>query len=158
MNRQTIIENIRAKRDEVRQLFTDAAHWNEHVRKPHEPEINPDPDGSMREIERAYTATLEREDAKAAESALPESAEEITEFIRAVDAGEIECPPAPNAKLVARLCVQSTQIENLARALQSAINRLDTIRETHGHEIALDRDLENLRMWLPQTDAPTCES
>jgi hypothetical protein len=74
MNRQAIIENIRAKRDEVRQLFTDAAHWNEHVRKPHEPKIDPDPDGTMREIERAYTATLEREDISF--PTLPEAVEE----------------------------------------------------------------------------------
>lgn len=44
---------------------------------------------------------------------LPETDEEITELIRAVDAGEVECPPAPNAKLLARLCVQKTQIEKL---------------------------------------------
>jgi len=44
---------------------------------------------------------------------LPETDEEITEFIRAVEAGEIECPPPPNAKLLVRLCAQQTQIEKL---------------------------------------------
>ena len=44
---------------------------------------------------------------------LPETDEETTEFIRAVEAGEIECPPAPNARLLARLCSQSSQLKRL---------------------------------------------
>ena len=35
------------------------------------------------------------------------------ESIRAVDAGEIECPPPPNAKLVVRMCMMHTKIEKL---------------------------------------------
>ena len=51
---------------------------------------------------------------------LPETDEEIDEFIRAVDAGEIECPTAPNAKLLARLCRLYDRVEKLEDMLRSA--------------------------------------
>lgn len=35
-------------------------------------------------------------------------------------------------------------------ALRGAISRLETIRETHGHHIALDRDIEIYREGLPE--------
>ncbi len=64
MNRQAIIEKIRGNREEIRLHFNSVAYWNENVRKPDEPEIDPDPDGTMKDIDRAYTELLDREDAK----------------------------------------------------------------------------------------------
>ena len=49
------------------------------------------------------------------------------------------------------------QIRNLARALEGAMHRMETIRETNP-EIALDRDIELCRMWLPSEDGPSCAS
>ena len=54
---------MRRIRDEIRQIFTDTAHWNENVRKPHEAIIDPDPDGMMAKIEASYTDALKREEA-----------------------------------------------------------------------------------------------
>ena len=55
---------------------------------------------------------------------LPETDEEIEEFIRACDAGEIpEPPPVNTAKLMARMCVMKSKID----ALEAECTRL------HGH-------------------------
>jgi len=43
---EVVAEALRIKA-EIEQLFTDAAHWNDNVRKPGEREIEADPDGSL---------------------------------------------------------------------------------------------------------------
>lgn len=48
-------------RSEMRQIFTDVAHWNEHVREPHEAPIDPDPDGELTELIAAIDKLLERQ-------------------------------------------------------------------------------------------------
>lgn len=45
--RQQIIDLGRLIRAEIQQIFVDAAHWNEHVRQPHEEPVDPDPDGRL---------------------------------------------------------------------------------------------------------------
>lgn len=49
---------------------------------------------------------------------LPETPEEIDEFIRAVESGEIDAPPAPNTKIIARMCVMRHRINQLEQALE----------------------------------------
>ena len=46
--RGIIVENTRHLRAEIEQIFIDCAYWNEHVRKPHEKPVDPDPDGRLR--------------------------------------------------------------------------------------------------------------
>lgn len=43
-----LIERAKIIREEIRQIFTDAASWNENYRTPEERPIDPDPDGEMR--------------------------------------------------------------------------------------------------------------
>jgi hypothetical protein len=46
-HRARIIERVIELRAEVQSQFDMIAHWNEHVRKPHEEPIDPDPDGLL---------------------------------------------------------------------------------------------------------------
>lgn len=61
--RAEIIADAVKLRSEIRQIFADAAHWNESVRKPHEERINPDPGGRLTRIAAALDKMLEREEA-----------------------------------------------------------------------------------------------
>lgn len=61
ITRNQLIENARKNRNEIAQLFTDAAYWNNHVRPPGVAAINPDPDGQLARIAAAYDAMLSRE-------------------------------------------------------------------------------------------------
>lgn len=49
-SRDQIIAEARVTRGEIEQIFIDCAYWNEHVRKPCEAPIDPDPDGLMRKL------------------------------------------------------------------------------------------------------------
>lgn len=59
--RQQIITEVDRLRQEIAQLFTAAHHWNEHVRKPNEARIDPDPDGQLRKIAQGIDAMLATE-------------------------------------------------------------------------------------------------
>lgn len=56
--RDRILNRFRAVRQEVEQIFTDAAAWNEYVREPDEPEIDPDPFGDLRRLGAALDELL----------------------------------------------------------------------------------------------------
>ena len=45
--RASLIARVIELRAEVQWHFESVAHWNDHVRKPHEPAIDADPDGLM---------------------------------------------------------------------------------------------------------------
>ncbi len=60
-------------------------------------------------------------------------------------------------QLVKRIHYNEFQIRNLAGALSDAMHRMETISETHP-AIALDRDIENCRKWLPSPKAPSCQN
>lgn len=45
--RASLIARVIELRSDVRQIFDDAAYWNERVRKPEEEPIDPDPDGVL---------------------------------------------------------------------------------------------------------------
>lgn len=45
--RAKLVARVIDLRSECRQIFTDAEHWNEHVRKPEEEPVDPDPDGTL---------------------------------------------------------------------------------------------------------------
>ncbi len=45
--RAAFIADALRQRAEIEQYFRDVAHWNDHVRKPDEESIDPDPDGTM---------------------------------------------------------------------------------------------------------------
>lgn len=47
MRREDFFTRARASKAEMEQIFIDCAYWNEHVRKPHETPIDPDPDGAL---------------------------------------------------------------------------------------------------------------
>ena len=54
------IERTIMLRQEIAQIFIDAAHWNECVRKPDEQPIDPDPDGELRRIAAGYDFAIKR--------------------------------------------------------------------------------------------------
>lgn len=66
-HRARIISKMRRSRDEIRQMFTDAASWNDNstARKNGAPPIDIDPDGSLRRILEGLEFSL------AAEAAAP---------------------------------------------------------------------------------------
>lgn len=43
--RARLLRQARRIKKDTEQIFIDAAHWNEHVRRPDEPPIDPDPFG-----------------------------------------------------------------------------------------------------------------
>lgn len=45
--RAELIRRVVDLRAECRQIFADAEYWNDHVRKPEEETIDPDPDGTL---------------------------------------------------------------------------------------------------------------
>jgi len=78
---------------------------------------------------------------------LPETDEETTEFIRAVEAGEIECPPAPNARLLARLCSQSSQLKRLKYELACVKFQRDALLDMTWLDQPGDDDEESTEEW-----------
>ena len=46
--RVSLIARCIELRSEVAQIFSDCAHWNDNVRRPDEPTIDPDQDGLLR--------------------------------------------------------------------------------------------------------------
>jgi hypothetical protein len=61
IERQRLIDRHIALRLEIQGIFNDCAHWNEHVRQPHEAPIDPDPDGQLRKVADDIDAMLKRE-------------------------------------------------------------------------------------------------
>ncbi|MGD9850127.1 MAG: hypothetical protein AB7T38_02550 [Nitrospirales bacterium] len=59
--RQRIINEAARILAEIRQIFTDTEYWNDHTRPkryPNDPPINPDPDGTLKDIEAGLVAAL----------------------------------------------------------------------------------------------------
>jgi hypothetical protein len=52
---------MRKLRDEVRQMFVDAASWNENARKPDEAPIDPDPYGDLKRLLDELNRALEHD-------------------------------------------------------------------------------------------------
>lgn len=46
--------------EEIDQLFIDVDYWNNYVRKPPEPPIDPDPDGELKRIRHKVQSDLNR--------------------------------------------------------------------------------------------------
>ena len=59
--RAAIIDNLLYLRREVEQGFLDVAHWNDHVRKPDEARVDPDPYGDMTRLLAAIDEILEHD-------------------------------------------------------------------------------------------------
>jgi uncharacterized coiled-coil DUF342 family protein len=59
--RAEIINEAKRIRAECQQIFTDCEHWNSNVRKPHEAQIDPDPDGQLKRTIQAVDKMLEGE-------------------------------------------------------------------------------------------------
>lgn len=59
--RRRLIARAVRLRAEIQQTFTDAASWNDNVRKPDEEPINPDPFGEMRRLLAAIDTMLEND-------------------------------------------------------------------------------------------------
>ena len=60
--RARLIRRARALRAEIEQVFTDCASWNDNHRKPGEPPIDADPDGSLRRMADALDRLLAMEE------------------------------------------------------------------------------------------------
>ena len=58
IERHRLVSRMRAIKQEIDQIFIDADHWNEFARKPNEAKIDPDPDGQLRRLQKAYGAAL----------------------------------------------------------------------------------------------------
>ena len=78
---------------------------------------------------------------------LPKTDEETTEFIRAVEAGEIECPPAPNARLLARLCSQSSRLKRIKYELACVKLQRDALLDMTWLDQPGDDDEESTKEW-----------
>lgn len=63
-SREQIVAEARRCRSEIEQIFADAEHWNERVRKPHEAPIDPDPDGKLAQIKRSLDTMLAEEEGR----------------------------------------------------------------------------------------------
>jgi hypothetical protein len=59
--RQQIVWEMLRIEHEIQFIFTDASYWNNYVRQPHEPELNPDFDGKLQEMLSAIRASIVRE-------------------------------------------------------------------------------------------------
>lgn len=59
--RAEIVEHCRAARQQIAQIFIDMEHWNEHVRRPEDERIDPDPDGDLRAIADFYDRILKND-------------------------------------------------------------------------------------------------
>jgi hypothetical protein len=59
--RAILVEKVRKARQEVAQIFLDCEHWNTHVRQPHEPPVDPDPDGDLRLLGEFYDRILKND-------------------------------------------------------------------------------------------------
>lgn len=56
--RASIVERTVRMRADIRQIFTDVEHWNDHVRTANQPRIDPDPDGLLALILQKYDEQL----------------------------------------------------------------------------------------------------
>lgn len=54
---------------------------------------------------------------------IPETDQEIDEFIRKIDSGEIDVPPAPNARLCARMAVTLHELDRLKKFIREEVLR-----------------------------------
>ncbi len=59
--REELVENVRAARQEIAQIFIDIEHWNTSVRKPHEALVDPDPDGDLGLLAAFYDRILKHD-------------------------------------------------------------------------------------------------
>jgi hypothetical protein len=59
--RKQIIAHFRRSLADIRETFAITEHWNDNVRKPGEPIVNPDPDGELERLEKAYVDLLEND-------------------------------------------------------------------------------------------------
>jgi hypothetical protein len=50
IERQKLLDRVIRLRRDIELEFSTAAHWNEHVRKPDEAPIDPDPGGRLRQV------------------------------------------------------------------------------------------------------------
>ena len=62
--REQLITRTRKIKSEIEQIFIDAAHWNENVRKPRQVPIDPDPDGKLALILEGLNKTLKTEEGR----------------------------------------------------------------------------------------------
>ncbi len=56
--RARLVEKVRHARQDIAQMFLDYEHWNTQVRQPHEPPVDPDPDGDLRLLAAFYDRLL----------------------------------------------------------------------------------------------------
>lgn len=59
--RESIVESIRAARQEIAQIFIDTEYWNAHVRREHEQPIDPDPAGDLMALAAFYDRILKND-------------------------------------------------------------------------------------------------
>ena len=64
--RKALLDRAVRVRAEIEQIFIDCALWNDHVRRPFQPPIDPDPEGQLRRVaeslDRFFTAEAARLD------------------------------------------------------------------------------------------------
>lgn len=48
--RESLVARAKYLKSEIEQIFLDAEHWNNAVRKPHEELIDPDPQGELKQL------------------------------------------------------------------------------------------------------------
>ena len=59
--RARIVDSMRHARQEIAQIFIDSEYWNTHVRQPHEPLLDPDPNGDLRLLCDFYDRALKHD-------------------------------------------------------------------------------------------------
>lgn len=83
------------------------------------------------------------------EHKLPETPEQVDEFIRAVESGEIPTPPAPNRNLLIRLCTMKDELDRLKSFCRDEV--IDEIFNIYGQNTAI---IEKLRSMIETENSP----
>jgi len=94
--RNAIISEARRIRAEIEQIFTDCAHWNDSVRKPEEPEIDTDPDGTMMRVGLSIDSMLVSE-GKKVDVTCPACGSQNIQKINGRYTGCLECSRYPKS-------------------------------------------------------------
>jgi hypothetical protein len=147
-NREQIVADARRQRDEIAQIFTDVASWNQNVRKADEAEIDPDPDGLLKELKEGLDRFLAAEDGRLIPPIWrPElvqrarDAHERTEFL--TKARNMYAVARANFRTAAApLILGDAELQQHADALERAIG-----------EVSVDDALEGLRRFKAERAA-----
>ena len=75
-------------------------------------------------------------------NSLPETPEEIEDFIRAVESGEIETPPVNDAKILTRMVLIRHELERLKKFIREEV--LDEIHNQNGKNTKMINKLRSM--------------